>query len=185
MSNTALLIMDIQNGIVSRFESDSELIDRLQQAAASAHRASMQIIYVVVRFRQGYPEISPNNKSFDAIKSGDFHFVENNPVTDIHPSLTPQSADIVVTKRRVGAFSGSDLEIVLRSKNINHLVLTGIATSGVVLSTLRAAADMDYKLTVLSDCCSDQDEEVHRVLMEKVFPRQADVMTSKEWAEAL
>src|ERR1700677_1659903 len=121
MSNTALLIMDIQNGIVSRYANDADLIERLQQAAASARKASLQIIYVVVKFRQGYPEISPNNKAFNAIKSGAFHFVENDAVTEIHPSLAPQSGDVVVTKRRVGAFSGSDLEIVLRSKNINHL----------------------------------------------------------------
>jgi nicotinamidase-related amidase len=64
---------------------------------------------------------------------------------------------------------------------INHLVLTGIATSGVVLSTLREAADKDYRITVLSDCCADRDEEVHRVLKVKVFPRQAEVILSEEW----
>jgi nicotinamidase-related amidase len=96
-----------------------------------------------------------------------------------------QPGDIVVTKRRVGAFIGSELEVVLRAQNIDHLVLSGIATSGVVLSTLRAAADMDYPLTVLSDCCADGDHEVHRVLLTKVFPRQADVLTAAEWAAAL
>jgi nicotinamidase-related amidase len=83
------------------------------------------------------------------------------------------------------ALTGSDLEIVLRAQDIDHLVLTGIATSGVVLSTLRAAADMDYRLTVLSDCCADGDDEVHRVLLAKVFSRQADVLTAAAWAAAL
>jgi nicotinamidase-related amidase len=91
----------------------------------------------------------------------------------------------VVTKRRVSAFSGSDLEVVLRSQNISHLVLSGIATSGVVLSTLREAADRDYQLTVLADCCLDADEEVHRVLLTKVFPRQADVIQSQAWIAQL
>jgi nicotinamidase-related amidase len=59
-------------------------------------------------------------------------------------------------------------------------VLAGIATSGVVLSTLREAADRDYQLIVLSDCCFDLDAEVHRVLMDKVFPRQAEVLTVEE-----
>jgi len=72
---------------------------------------------------------------------------------------------------------------VLRAANIDTLVLTGIATSGVVLSTLRQAADLDYRLVVLSDACLDSDAEVHRVLMEKVFPRQADVVTVNEWVE--
>jgi nicotinamidase-related amidase len=68
---------------------------------------------------------------------------------------------------------------------VTRLVLTGIATSGVVLSTLREAADRDYELTVLADGCADADDEVHRVLIEKVFPRQALVMTVEEWATAL
>jgi len=55
----------------------------------------------------------------------------------------------------------------------------------VVLSTLREAADKDYGLTVLSDCCVDSDEEVQRVLLTKVFPRQAEVLTSEQWCEAI
>ncbi len=89
-----------------------------------------------------------------------------------------------MTKRRVSAFSGSDLDVILRSLGVDSLVLTGIATSGVVLSTLRQAADLDFGLTVLSDLCADNDPETHRVLMGKVFPRQAAVMTAAEWIEA-
>jgi len=63
-------------------------------------------------------------------------------------------------------------------------VLCGIATSGVVLSTLRQAADLDYRLTVLRDACADAEAEVHRVLTEKVFPRQADVVDVAHWAAA-
>ena len=61
----------------------------------------------------------------------------------------------------------------------------GIATSGCVLSTVRWAADIDYGLIVLSDCCADRDDDVHRVLMEKVFPRQANVVGSQEFLRAL
>jgi nicotinamidase-related amidase len=75
--------------------------------------------------------------------------------------------------------------VVLRSQGIGTLVLTGIATSGVVLSTLREAADKDYELVVLADCCADGDSEVHRVLLEKVFPRQADVLDVESWARGL
>jgi nicotinamidase-related amidase len=92
---------------------------------------------------------------------------------------------VVVTKRRVSAFTGSDLEVVLRSQEIGKLVLAGISTSGVVLSTLREAADKDYELVVLSDCCADGDPEVHRVLLEKVFPRQAEVLDAESWARTV
>ncbi|MGA2932584.1 MAG: isochorismatase family protein, partial [Acidimicrobiales bacterium] len=93
--------------------------------------------------------------------------------------------DIVVTKRRVSAFAGSDLDVVLRARGARTLVLAGIATSGVVLSTLRQAADLDYGLVVLRDGCADADEEVHRVLLDKVFARQADVLTVDEWTDGI
>jgi nicotinamidase-related amidase len=98
-----------------------------------------------------------------------------------HPRLVRGNGEAVVTKKRVSAFAGSDLELVLRSHEVTGLVLAGIATSGVVLSTVREAADQDYEITVLEDLCLDGDEEVHRVLTHKVFPRQADVMTSSDW----
>jgi len=82
----------------------------------------------------------------------------------------------------VSAFAGSDLDVVLRARGIEWLVLTGISTSGVVLSTLRAAADLDFAITVLRDGCADADPEVDRVLHEKVFPRQAEVTTVAKWA---
>jgi nicotinamidase-related amidase len=85
----------------------------------------------------------------------------------------------------VSAFSGSDLDVILRAHEIEALVLAGIATSGVVLSTLRQAADLDFALAVLADGCADADEEVHRVLLEKVFPRHAQVLAVSEWVAAL
>ena len=91
----------------------------------------------------------------------------------------------MVTKRRVSAFTGSDLDVVLRARGIDHRVLAGIATSGVVLSTLRQAADLDYRLTVLADGCLDADPEVHQVLLGKLFPRQAEVTSVAQWAASL
>jgi nicotinamidase-related amidase len=109
----------------------------------------------------------------------------DSPTTQVVADLEPLSTEIVVVKRRVSAFTGSDLEVVLRAADVDHLVLAGIATSGVVLSTLREAADRDFRLTVLHDACADRDDEVHRVLTEKVFPRQADVVTVDEWVSGL
>jgi nicotinamidase-related amidase len=85
----------------------------------------------------------------------------------------------------VSAFAGTDLDLVLRANGIETLILTGIITSGVVLSTLRHAADADYRLLVVGDCCSDRDEEVHRVLLDKVFPQQATITTAAGLARAI
>jgi nicotinamidase-related amidase len=103
----------------------------------------------------------------------------------IHPAVAPLAEEIVVTKHRVSAFAGTDLELMLRANGIETLILTGIVTSGVVLSTLCHAADADYRLLVVRDCCSGGDREAHRVLLEKVFPRQATITTAAELAQAI
>ena len=143
------------------------------------------MIFVRVKFRPGYPEISPRNKMFGGIKQRVVSFQGATSAMEVHPEIAPLPSDSVVTKLRVSAFAGSDLEVLLRAQDIRHLVLCGIATSGVALSTLREAADKDYGLTVLSDCCVDNDEEVQRVLLTKVFPRQAEVITSEQWCETI
>ena len=75
--------------------------------------------------------------------------------------------------------------MVLRAIDATSLVLAGISTSGVVLSTLRQAADLDFGLSVLRDGCADADDEVHRVLCDKVFTRQAEVLDTDAWIASL
>lgn len=181
----ALLVMDMQVGIISRYAQAGDILAPTSAAIAAARATAIPVIYVRVAFRPGYPEISPRNKSFSAIRQQHTSFAAAAPSTEIHPDIAPQPTDIVVTKRRVSAFSGSDLDVVLRAQAITHLTLCGIATSGVVLSTLREAADKDYHLTVLADCCADADDEVQRVLLTKVFPRQAEVVQAAEWMATL
>ena len=179
--DTALLVMDVQGATVKMLEDASNFIQTLKQAIKKARSNKIPVIYVVVGFRKGFPEVSPNNKSFSVIRSNTTINFDSDEATKVYESVAPEADEIIITKKRVSAFTGSDLEVVLRSMGIKHLVLTGIATSGVVLSTLREAADKDYALTVLSDCCADRDEEVHRVLTTKVFKRQAEVINVDEW----
>lgn len=183
MAKNALLVMDVQRAIVDR-GGDAGYVPRLRGAIDAARAAGIPVIYVVVGFRAGHPEVSARNKMFGAIARAS-GFAEGDPGAEIHPDVAPRAGEVVVTKRRVSAFAGSDLDMVLRAGEIDGLVLTGIATSGVVLSTVRQAADLDFGLAVLSDGCLDFDPEVHRVLTEKVFPRQADVLTIGEWTAAL
>jgi nicotinamidase-related amidase len=178
---TALLVMDVQDATVKMLRENSTFIQCLQQAVKKARSNSIPVIYVVIGFRKGYPEVSPDNKSFSTMKKNNTMNLDREESLRVHASVFPEAGEIVITKKRVSAFSGSDLEVVLRSSGISRLVLTGIASSGVVLSTLREAADKDYALTVLSDCCADADEEVQRVLTGKIFTRQAEVMKVEEW----
>jgi nicotinamidase-related amidase len=181
-TRTALIVMDVQKEIVGRVGGET-LLARLMEAIAAARKAHVRVIYVKLGFRPNYPEVSRANPIFAHVADTE-NFVEG-VSSDIHQAIAPDSNDIVVTKRRVSAFSGSDLDAVLRAGSINALVLCGISTSGVVLSTLRQAADLDFALAVLADGCADADEEVHRVLIEKVFPRQAQILTVSDWRAAL
>jgi nicotinamidase-related amidase len=168
--------MDYQSAIVDMVaDASPDLLSKTALALAVARRAGLKVIYVVIGFRPGHPEVGAGNKGFGALR-GSGRFSEGSPGTEIHPALAPQAGDFTVTKRRVSAFAGSDLEMLLRAQGIETLVLAGIATSGVVLSTLRQAADLDYRLVVLRDACLDRDPEVHACLMDKVFPRQAEVL---------
>ncbi|MEW1773474.1 isochorismatase family cysteine hydrolase [Streptomyces sp. NPDC086777] len=183
MTNSALLVMDVQKAIVDRVpDLDPDYIPRLTRVIDAARTAGVPVVYVVVGFRQGHPE-TKSSPLFSALPEG--AFTDSDPGAAIHPDVVPRPGESIVTKKRVSAFAGSDLDLVLRGGGIDHLVLTGLATSGVVLSTLRQAADLDYRLTVLADGCGDTDPEVHRVLTEKVFPRQADIATIDGWISSL
>ncbi len=185
---TALLAMDFQVGIVGRL-GDSTVVEAAARAVAAARDAGIPVLFVRVAFRPGLPEISPNNRQFGALRQGPSDVAaamgQDHPATQLHAALEPRADEPVIVKRRVSAFSGSDLDVLLRGAGATRLVLAGVSTSGVVLSTLRQAADLDFACTVLSDACADGDPEVHRVLTEKVFPRQAVVTTVDEWTESL
>ncbi|MFC8825678.1 cysteine hydrolase family protein [Streptomyces sp. NPDC057137] len=183
MTNSALLVMDVQKGIVDRVpDLDPDYTSRLARAVTAARTAGVPVVHVVIGFRPGHPE-TRSSQVFSALPDG--AFTDDDPGAAIHPDVAPRPGESVVTKKRVSAFAGSDLDLVLRGGGIDRLVLTGLATSGVVLSTLRQAADLDFRLTVLSDGCGDADAEVHRVLTEKVFPRQAEVTTVDAWISGL
>ena len=182
---TALLLMDFQRMVVDSYAVDKEaLLGRVKRLAVAARKAGAMVIHVVVGFQLGHPEISERNSVFSSLKAAGL-LAKGDPGAEIYPELTPQPGDIVVTKQRVSAFTGTNLDMILRSNNIDTLLLTGILTQGVVLSTLRHASDMDYRAVIVADGCSDKDPEVQRVLMEKIFPFQARIATVEECIGAI
>lgn len=174
---TILLVMDYQQGILTRVPNATEQLERMTRAINIAREKGVNIGYVRVAFSdEDYAKIPVSNSRFTAIvKNHGMH--ADSPETQIIASIAPKEGDIVVRKTRVGAFSTTDLNAQLQKKNISTLILAGISTSGVVLSTIRDASDKDYRLYVLSDCCADFDQEVHTVLTQKVFPHQAQIIT--------
>ena len=183
---TAVLAMDCQAGIVSIYaKPPEEFVERASGVLRAARKAAIPVFHVQVGFRPGLPEVSSRNKLFAAIKSSPQHQqLFEGAAGAIHPQLGPEPDDIVVTKHRVSAFTGTDLDMILRAKEIETLVLFGIATSGVVLSTLLAAGDADYNVIVIADCCADVDTDLHRALMDRLFPRRAEVATANDFVAA-
>lgn len=182
MPRSALLVMDLQNGILAGYsdEQKNTLLQRANWLIADARARRLPIIFVAVRQRPGYLGIGDNNKAFRNLKKMGV-LIEGSETAAFHPDLDVTDEDIVVVKRRFGAASTTDLGAVLNALDADHLVMAGVSTSGVVLSTVRWAADLDYRLTVIGDACLDHDDEVHRVLTEKVFPVQADVIDCESW----
>jgi nicotinamidase-related amidase len=186
-AHAAVLSMDLQTAIVSIYaKGDSDLITRAANVLKEAREHRLTAIHVQVGFRPGLPEISLRNPLLSAIKNSVQHQqLFRGTAGAIHPAVEPQPADIVITKHRISAFAGTDLDMILRAKDIDTLILFGIATSGVVLSTLLHASDADYRLILVKDCCIDLDSEVHACLIEKVFPRLATVLGADECIAAL
>jgi nicotinamidase-related amidase len=181
---TVLLAMDFQNGIAGdEAFTSTGVLERARDAVAAARKNSIPVVWVRVALREGQPELAATASFAQIAAHGDLD--EAHASTSIHETLDRHEGEPIVTKRRISAFTGSDLEVLLRGYGASSLVLAGVATSGVVLSTVRQAADLDFELTVLSDACADRDPEVHTVLTEKVFPKQAKVLTVDDWTTSL
>jgi len=179
---SAMLSLDLQTGIVSIYApKEDDLIALARVILQQGRRAGLTVIHVKVGFRPGLPEVHPRNMLLGAIKESPKHqqlFAGESG--SIHAGVAPEDGDLVVTKSRVNAFAGTDLELLLRAREIDTLVLFGIATSGVVLSTTLHATDADYRVLIVKDCCADLDQSVHLCLTEKVLPRYAAVISSDE-----
>jgi nicotinamidase-related amidase len=187
ISRAALLSLDLQNTIVSLYtKGQDDFLPRIAGVLNAARLSRLNVIHLQVGFRPGLPEIGTRNPLFAAIKSSpQWQQIFQGTAGAIHPAVAPQGEDIVIVKHRVSAFAGTDLDMILRAGEVETLVLMGIATSGVVLSTLLHATDAEYRVIVVEDCCTDHDAEVHTCLTGKIFPRLGTVVKAAELIEAL
>lgn len=184
LNRTAVLAMDYQELLVNSYIPDArKAVEKASEVLSRARSARMPVIYVTVGFSAGYPEVSDNNMIFKAVRDGQ-RFLADSDDAQIPLELAPKEGDLRVLKHRVSAFEGTSLETQLRAQGIDTLVLFGITTSGVVLSTVRQAADRDYKLIVLEDLCFDTDD-VHQFLMDNILNRQAEVTTSAAFLDSM
>jgi nicotinamidase-related amidase len=184
-AHTAVLIMDYQKMLVDGCVGDPEAtLSKVEGLLRESRSAGITVIYVTVGFRPGYPEVSDNNAMFSAVREGK-RFQIGDEASQIPAKIKPETEDSMVVKHRVSAFEGTNLGVLLRARNVDTLVLFGITTSGVVLSTIRQAADLDFRMFVLEDLCYDFDDEVHQFLMKNILPKQATVIQAETYVQSL
>jgi nicotinamidase-related amidase len=181
MPRTALLAMDLQLNHLAHMPAD--YLPHAVHALDTARAAGVPVIHVALRLRPGHIDAHPRNKIFGSLPS--HLFTADDPGAAIHPDVAPAEGEIVVYKNRVSAFAGNNLQQILAAQDIDHLVLAGIATGGIVLSTALQAADLDYQITVLSDACADPNPALHHTLVNDVLTRRGEVTTVEEWAHTL
>lgn len=180
-NGTALLVMDMQMPFLNRFpQHGNDIVKKVADAVEVARKKNVLLIFVRLGYRKGLPEVGAGNEMFSPLKN---NLSDAGLITfmQIHPGIGCREDDIIIDKKRISAFSGNDLEMILRANNIFHLILAGINTGGIVLSTFREAFDKDFQLTILSDGCADSDEDIHQFLIHKLFPKQGKVITIDDW----
>ncbi|WP_328887281.1 isochorismatase family protein [Streptomyces sp. NBC_00316] len=168
--NTALVVVDLQKGIVDlpTAHSSADVVAK-SATLADAFRAK-GLPVVLVRVTGGAP-----GRTEGAQRSGQ-------PAADwadIVAELGPRDGDIVVTKQQWGAFYGTDLDLQLRRRGVTQVVVTGIATSIGVESTARSAHEHGYHVTVVTDAVTDMDGGAHTNSIEKIFPRLGETDTTE------
>ncbi|MFF8024988.1 MFS transporter [Streptomyces sp. NPDC007896] len=182
-ARTALLLMDFQPVVLGAVPDPQGVLTRAGEALAWARAHGAHVVFVRVALAQEDAAAVPaHNKTFSQAAAAGY-LADGTAATAVHESLKAEEDDLTVRKTRISAFaSDTDLRAELRARNVDTLVLAGLSTSGVVLTTLRQAADEDYRLFLLADATADPDPEVHRVLMEKVFPHQAEIISTTDLA---
>ncbi|WP_161976544.1 MFS transporter [Mycolicibacterium sp. CH28] len=175
---TALLVMDYQGGLVDRLPAALALLDHVATAVLVVRARGGHIVWVRMGFDDdefdAIPPLSIMARAATPNRRLELH--ADAAATQIHHRLSPQPDDITVRKTRVGAFSTTDLDQRLKARAITTVILAGISTSGVVLSTVREAMDLDYEIIVLNDASADQDPAVHDFLTDVIFPRHTAVI---------
>ncbi len=185
-ASTALLLMDYQPGILSGLKQPERLLQHAANAIEFVRARGGRIAYVRVAFTEAdYASFPPYSLMGARVKAAGAALRDGSPQAQVHASVAPHAGDIVVRKTRVGAFSTTDLHRQLKAAGIETVVLAGVHTSGVTLSTVREAHDLDYRIVVLADACDDPDPQVHEVLVRKVFPKQATVASTEDFRKML
>jgi nicotinamidase-related amidase len=182
-NTTALVVIDLQEGILPFAggpHTASDVVTRAAKLAEKCRQKGAPVVMVRVGWSADYAEAlkQPVDAPAPARALPDNWWV--------YPqALGKQDRDIEVTKRQWGAFYGTDLELQLRRRGIDTIILCGISTNIGVESTARNAWELGFNLIVAEDACSAASAEQHLGSMTHIFPRIARVRSTDEILAAL
>jgi nicotinamidase-related amidase len=181
--STALVLIDLQNGITRNSTAPHIASDVVSRAAGLADafrsRGSMVVLVRVAFAADGSDRLKMPTDAQPPVS------VPSADWSEIVAELGPRAGDIVVTKRQWGAFYGTDLELHLRRRGIKSIVIGGISTNFGVESTARDAFERAYALVFVEDATAAMSAETHAFAMTKIFPRLGLVRSTREVLEAL
>jgi nicotinamidase-related amidase len=179
--STALVLIDLQRGIVGRQLAPHSAADVVSRSAAlaAAMRASggtVAYVHVLVTDTLSLPSDRSTPRPPQPLPAS---------ASELVPEAGFQEGDVLITKRQWGAFYGTNLEQQLRRRGIRTLILAGIATNMGVESTARAAHDQGYELVFAEDAMSSLSAEFHQFTVQNIFPIMGRVRSAAEIIEAL
>ncbi|MDX6019925.1 hydrolase [Scandinavium sp. V105_16] len=180
---TALVVIDLQEGILPFAGGPHAAADVVAKAAKLATKCREQGSPVVM-VRVGWSADGGDavNTLVDAQMPA--HQLPENWMT-YPPALGKKETDIEVTKRQWGAFYGTELELQLRRRGIDTIILCGISTNIGVESTARNAWELGFNLVIAEDACSAANAEQHQGSMTNIFPRIARIRSTEEILAAI
>ncbi|QPF84580.1 isochorismatase family protein [Bradyrhizobium genosp. L] len=173
---TALIIVDLQNGIVGYplLHPIADIVTRSSALAAAFRRHRLPV--VLVNVDSGAPGRTERPRPGGPFPDG---------WTDLVPELDRQPSDIVVTKRTWGAFASTDLESRLKAHGVTQVVITGVATGTGVESTARQAYEAGFNVTLATDAMTDMRPDTHDNSIANVFPRLGETGSTQEIIDLL
>jgi ureidoacrylate peracid hydrolase len=195
-SKSALLILHYQNGLVRHdgvfaFSGTPDQVEKhncLEKTAGvlkASRGASILVVYVNIAYRPGFPELKkPTYPLIESIQERGA-FLRGSRDAEVPEELKPEEGDITVINFDSSAFSHTDLDCILRAKDVKQLFLAGIATNWIVESTTRYGAELGYDITVLEDCCQGFTDELHNFAIKETLPFYATIMKSQDFIAAL
>lgn len=194
VNRTALLVIDMQNhflkdknGFFSELNKQAvsnRVISNLEKVISAARYVDIPVIYMKAGHRKDLSDVVETITDLKHTKQMPM-IIEGTPGAEIIDELKPSPDDYVIAKRRHGAFYNTDLELLLRTRHIDTLLVTGVLTDACVANTTMEARNRDFHIIILSDCCASMTKERHEYWINNIFPRYGRVRTSDEITSTL